>query len=222
VNNVLIIRENNVPVKRSDIRADQDDAAGDQQSRIMKEMIMRTLAALALVFLVGGGTEVSAKSGGVSDKRMFEVDGSFGFGSGSGALDSGYGCNFGAGYMLSSIDKNLQARVDLSYYDFSTTFLGQDLSYTRVPITVSARYYFPINNRLKAFAQAGIETSYDSFESYAGTVNKHTENEVNFGISPGGGIEFSVLPEVSIFALGRIHIITDNYFSMQFGAAFHV
>jgi hypothetical protein len=44
---------------------------------------------------------------------------------------------------------------------------------------------------------------------------------VNFGITPGGGIEFQVLPDVSIFALGRIHIITDNYFSMQFGAAFH-
>jgi opacity protein-like surface antigen len=176
---------------------------------------------LAVFLLVGGGSTAFAKSGSVSGKDLFEVDGSFGFGSGSGALDSGYGFNFGAGYMLSSIDKKLQARVDLSYYDFSTTFLGQDLSYTRVPITVSARYYFPINDRLKAFAQAGIETSFDSFESYAGTVNKHTENEVNFGISPGGGIEFYVLPDISLFGLGRAHIITDNYFSMQFGAAFH-
>jgi opacity protein-like surface antigen len=184
---------------------------------------MNKLAAMALAMflLVGGGTAAFAKPATVSDKGMFEVDGSFGVGSGTGALDSGGGVNFGAGYMLSTIDKNLQARVDLSYYDFSTDFLGYDLSYTRVPFTVSARYYFPINDRLKAFAQAGIETSFDSFESYEGTVNKHTENEVNFGISPGGGIEFHALPNVGIFALGRIHIITDNYFSIQFGAAFH-
>jgi opacity protein-like surface antigen len=183
---------------------------------------MHKLAAMALaMFFLAGGTAAFAESATVSDKGMFEVDGSFGFGSGSGPLDNGGGVNFGAGYMLSTIDSNLQARVDISYYDFSTDFLGYDLSYTRVPITVSARYYFPINDRLKAFAQAGLETSFDSFESYEGTVNKHTENEVNFGITPGGGIEFHVMPDVSIFALGRIHIITDNYFSMQFGAAFH-
>lgn len=184
---------------------------------------MKTLAAITLTMflLVGGGTAAHAKSATFIDKRMFEVDGSFAFGSGPGAFDSGGGVNFGAGYLLSTIDRNLQARIDLSYYDFSSDFLGYDLSYTRIPITVSARYYFPINDRLKAFAQAGLETSFDSFESYEGTVNKHTENEVNFGVSTGGGIEFYVLPEFSIFALGRAHIVTDNYFSMQFGAAFH-
>jgi opacity protein-like surface antigen len=184
---------------------------------------MNKLAAvvLAMFLLVGGGTAAYAKAATVSDKGMFEVDGSFGFGTGPGSFDSGVGVNVGAGYMLSTIDKNLQARVDLSYYDFSTDFLGYDLSYTRVPFTVSARYYFPINDRLKAFAQAGIETSFDSFETYNGFGGKHTTNEVNLGISPGGGIEFTVLPEVSIFALGRFHIITDNYYSMQFGAAFH-
>ena len=184
--------------------------------------IMHKLAAISLaIFFLAGGNAAFAGSATVSDKGIFEVDGSFGVGIGSGPLDNGGGVNFGAGYMLNTIDSNLQARIDLSYYDFSTDFMGYDLSYTRIPFTVSARYYFPINDRLTAFAQAGIETSFDSFESYEGTVNKHTENEVNLGISPGGGIEFSVLPDVTIFALGRIHIITDNYFSMQFGAAFH-
>ncbi len=183
--------------------------------------IMHNLAAILLaIFFLAGGNAAFAESATVSDKGIVEVDGSFGVGIGSGPLDNGGGVNFGAGYMLNTIDINLQARIDLSYYDFSTDFMGYDLSYTRIPLTISARYYFPINDRLAAFAQAGIETSFDSFESYEG-VNKHTENEVNLGISPGGGIEFSVLPDVSIFALGRIHIITDNYFSMQFGAAFH-
>jgi len=177
--------------------------------------------ALAMFFLAGGERLAFAENSKASDERMFELDGAFAFGIGSGPLNNGGGVNFGAGYMLSTIDRNLQARIDLSYFDFSTDFMGSDLSYTRVPVTVSARYYFPINDRLKAFAQAGIETSFDSSESYDFTVNKHTTNKVNFGLSPGGGIEFSVAPDVSLFALGRIHIITDNYFSMQFGAAFH-
>lgn len=184
---------------------------------------MNILAAmtLAVALLAGGGEEVFAEPATVYGKGMFELDGAFAFGIGSGPLNNGGGVNLGAGYMLSSIDRNLQARIDLSYYDFSTDFMGSDLSYTRLPITISARYYLPINKRLKAFVQAGIETSFDSSESYDFTVNKHTDNDVNFGISPGGGIEFYLSPEVGIFALGRIHIITDDYFSMQFGAAFH-
>jgi len=186
---------------------------------------MNKLAAmtLAIFLVVGGGTAAFAKATTVStDKGVFEVDGSFGVGTGPGSYDGGPGVNFGAGYMLSTIDKNLQARVDLSYYDFSYDILIYKLSYTRIPITVSARYYFPINDRLKAFAQAGIETSFDSSDNYDpffGT--KHSKSEVNIGLSPGGGIEFFVAPQISIFALGKAHIISDSYFSMQFGAAFH-
>jgi len=179
--------------------------------------------ALAMFLLVGCGTVAfakSAKSASVSDSGVFEVDGSFGLATGPGSFDGGPGINIGAGYMLTSIDKNLQARVDLSYYDFSSTYWIYDISYTRIPVTVSARYYFPINDRLKAFAQAGIETSFDSFDHPVGVV-KQSKSEVNIGLSPGGGIEFSVAPQVSIFALGRAHVIADSYFSMQFGAAFH-
>jgi opacity protein-like surface antigen len=183
---------------------------------------MNKLAAmtLAMFLLVGSGTAAFAKSATASDKEMFEVDGSFDVASGPGSYDGGLGVNFGAGYLLSTIDKNLQARVDLSYYSFSSSFGPFDLSYSRIPVIVSARYYFPINDRMKAFAQAGIETSLDSFDS-VDVFGKHSKTEVNLGITPGGGIEFYVLPDVSLFALGKIHIITDNYFSMSFGAAFH-
>jgi opacity protein-like surface antigen len=187
-----------------------------------EEMIMSKLAAMALaMFFMVGGTAAYAKSATMSEQGMFEVDGSLAVANGPGSFDGGPGVNFGAGYLLSTIDKNLQARVDLSYYNFSSTFGVLDLSYSRIPVTVSARYYFPINDRMKAFAQAGIETSFDSKESPLGPFFKQSKNEVNFGLAPGGGIEFFVLPEVSLFALGRIHIISDSYFSMQFGAALH-
>lgn len=154
----------------------------------------------------------------------FSVDGSFGFATGPGSFDQGFGVNFGAGYMLKGIDKNLQARVDLSFFDFDYDYWGggnaYNLSYTRIPLTVGARYYFPIIERLSAFAQVGLETSYDSFDYYANG-EKHSKSEVNLGVTPGGGAEYFFTRNASAFALARVHIITDNYFSMQFGAAFH-
>ena len=184
-------------------------------------------AVLTIFLLLGTGTAVFAKTTKTSTSGAsageFEVDGSLGFATGPESFNSGFGVNFGAGYMLSTIDKHLQARVDLSYYDFSYDYgygTGYNLNYTRVPITFSARYYFPIQDRLRAFAQAGLETSFDSFDHVDGGV-KRSKSEVNLGLTPGGGIEFFVSPKTSIFAVGLIHMISDDYFSMQFGAAFH-
>ena len=156
-----------------------------------------------------------------------EVDGSLGFGTGPGNFDPGLGLNFGAGYTIPGLD-NLQARVDISYFDFSYSVLGNDLSFTRIPITFSARYYFPITNELKAFAQGGLEVSVDKIDTafyyptFLGFIPvKQSVSETNVGGSIGGGIEYFIIPQASIFALGRVHIISDNYFSMHFGGAFH-
>ena len=175
-----------------------------------------TLLFLALFLAVGMTSTASAKT----ENPGVEIDGSFGFGSGPGDYDPGFGLNFGAGYTFPDI--NLQARVDVSYFDFSYDNLFGDFSYTRIPITVSARYYFPINDSLKAFGQAGIETSVDSFDERVGfTYFKNSVDEINVGLSLGGGIEYYLVPQASIFALGRAHIISDDYFSIHFGGAFH-
>ena len=186
-----------------------------------------TAMVLATFVLLSAATAAFAEAKSSTDTRSmetgeFEVDGSFGFATGPNDFDSGYWLNFGAGYMLTAIDKNLQVRLDLSYFEFSYTpnSPGYDLNYTRAPFTVSARYYFPIINRLSAFAQAGLEMSFDSKE-YVDFGNKHTKNEVNLGISPGGGIEFFINRDVSVFAGGRWHVVSDGYFSTQFGGAFH-
>jgi opacity protein-like surface antigen len=172
-----------------------------------------TIAILAAVMLLTTSAMVFAATGDI------EVDGSFAFGTAPGSYDSGYGINAGAGYMLTTIAKDLQGRIDVGYYDFSTS----GLSYTRVPVTVSARYYFPISDQLKVFAQAGVETSndYKEYYTYFPFLFKQSKSEVNIGISPGAGVEFSINPQVSVFMLGRFHAITDSYVSMQFGGAFH-
>jgi opacity protein-like surface antigen len=183
---------------------------------------------LALFFLLSAapaafakaGTSGSLNAGGMHD---LEWDGAFSFATGPGSFDAGPGFNFGVGYTLSQVDKNLQARLDVSFYDFSYNygFFDYDLHYTRVPFTVSGRYYFPITSRFKAFAQAGLETSFDSFDYVDGFGNKRSKNEVNLGVTPGGGVEFFINRNASIFAVGRWHLIKDDYFSMHFGAAYH-
>jgi hypothetical protein len=184
-------------------------------------------AVLAILFILSSGTIAFARTGHSAESPAagaFEVDGSFAFATGPDSFDSGFGLNFGAGYTLGTVDKNLQARVDLSFFQFKYDyFFGggtTGLTYTRIPLTVSGRYYFPIIDRLRAFAQAGLETSFDNFDFYENG-NKHSKSEVNLGVSPGGGVEFFVNRNLSLFALGRAHIISDSYFSMQFGVASH-
>lgn len=177
------------------------------------------IALLAALFLLCSGTLTFAKasktSSDTTQSREFEVDGSFAPASGPGGYNGGFGVNFGAGYTLSPIDKDLQARFDFSFYQFKNDFTWGTGTYTRVPFTVSARYYLPIVDKLRAFGQAGIEMSMDTFDNSANRRN----NEVNLGISPGAGVEFFVNRNISIFALGRAHLISDSYFSMQFGVA---
>jgi len=190
---------------------------------------MKTVAIISLTMLIllGLNTTASAKTARAAETSSagnLEVDGSFAFATGPGSYDRGFGLSFGAGYQLGEIDRNLQARVDISFYNFSYDYQQgggtTNLSYTRVPITVSGRYSLPIIDRLKAFAQAGIETSIDHFDYYANG-SKHSKSEVNIGISPGAGVEFFVNPDISVFALGRFHLVSDSYFSMQFGVASH-
>ncbi|HEX9020240.1 MAG TPA: outer membrane beta-barrel protein [Nitrospirota bacterium] len=182
----------------------------------------RISIAMLMVFVIFGSSALAfAKSGEAMTSKAFEIDGSFGWATGPGDFDAGYGLNFGLGYTLGQVDKNLQLRFDLSYYDFSRDVFFESLDYKRVPFTVSARYYFPIVERLAAFAQAGIETSYDSRDEFDVFGNKHTNHEVNLGVTPGGGVEFFINDSASIFAVARWHLITDSYFSMLFGGAYH-
>jgi opacity protein-like surface antigen len=175
----------------------------------------------SLLFLTVLALPALAETAATSaDQSTIEVDGALLFASGPDNFDSGFGLNFGAGYALGSIDKNLQARIDVGFLKFSRDFYGLSLDYRRIPITIGARYYFPLDNRLKLFAQAGIETSFDDKDSFTG-FGKQSKSELNVGITPGGGVDFSINSAVSVFALGDVHLISDGYFSLQLGCAIH-
>ncbi len=179
----------------------------------MKKTIFTLLVAL---FTLSMGTMHYASAQGVA-LGDYELDASIGPATGPGDYDSGVGINFGAGYMLRSTDKNLQARFDISFYEFKHDFPWGSGTYTRVPFTFSARYYLPIEEKLRAFGQAGLEISIDNFDTF----EHESKSELNVGIAPGVGIEYFVNPRVSIFALGVAHLISDSYFSLQFGVATH-
>jgi Outer membrane protein beta-barrel domain len=183
----------------------------------MKQIIVTLFAVIVSLCM---GTLSYAKSEdppAAETAGPYELSVSLAPATGPGDYDSGWGINVGAGYMLASIDKNLQARVDLSVYQFDHNFYWGSGTYTRVPITFSARYYIPLVDKLRAFGQAGLETSIDTHD----TSSNQRQNQVNVGISPGAGIEFIVNPKVGLFALAIEHLITDNYFSLQLGVVTH-
>jgi opacity protein-like surface antigen len=183
-------------------------------------MIKTIFMLFVAFFTLSMGTVSYAKTAGTEGADGlgdYEFDASVGPATGPGDYDGGFGINFGAGYTLRSIDKNLQARFDISFYHFNHDYPWGTGTYTRVPFLISARYYVPIADRLRAFGQAGLEVSVDNFDN----AGDQSQSEVNVGIAPGAGIEFFVNPKVSIFALALAHLISDSYFSMQFGVATH-
>ena len=174
---------------------------------------------LVLVLLLGMGTAIPTVST-AAEVTPLQLDASIGYGSGPSDFDAGFGFNVGGGYTLSSIDSNLQARLEIGYYTFDRDFAGNSLDFTRMPFAVGARYYLPIAERLKLFGQAAVEVSVDDFDTYD-VFGKHSKSEVNMGLTPSAGIDFGLNRELSLFATAGVHIITDSYFSMQFGAAYH-
>ncbi len=182
--------------------------------------IVLVLVVLVLVLLSGTGTAAHAATRTSVEQSPYQLDASIGYGSGPGDFDAGFGFNFGAGYTLGSIDKNLQARAEIGRYGFERDFLGNTLDFTRMPFDFGARYYIPVAERLRVFGQAMFEISYDDFDTFD-VFGKRSKTEVNIGVTPTAGIDFLLNDQVSVFATAGVHLISDSYFSMQFGAAYH-
>lgn len=180
----------------------------------MKKITLHLLA-FALV-LSAAGVAVAA----VPSPGTIQVDGSLAFATGPDPFDDDFGIMVGAGYMLRDV-QNLQARIDLSYFSFDRNVANTNVDYTRIPVTVSGRYYFQATPGINLFTEAGIETSFDDSEFVDVLGVKHSESETHVGFSPGAGGEFYIGRKLSMFALARFHIITDDYFSAHVGAAYH-
>jgi opacity protein-like surface antigen len=131
------------------------------------------------------------------------------------------GGTIGGGY---EFKQNIQGRLDISYLKSDASVFGLDLSYTRVPVDLGVRYFFPISHQLKAFGQGAIEISFDKAEIALTILNingKASSSETHFGVALGGGAEFNVAPQIGITGNILYHVITDGYLSIGVGAAYH-
>jgi hypothetical protein len=193
----------------------------------MKRMAIITFAA----FITLGMTAPAFAKVGSSTSGGAEIDGSVVLATApASGFDTGFGVTVGGGAMLPQIDRNLQGRIDISYFKWTASEFGFDLSYTRIPLLFSGRYYVPArDNRLKVYVQGGLELSFDKVEAAVpafvppfgvGTV-KASSSETRLGIVPGIGIEYKLSPTLGLVADARWHIITDSYLTLQFGLASH-
>ncbi len=190
---------------------------------------MKRIALLMLVVLVLGMTATAfakTKESSSPYQQGVEVDASLVVASApASGFDTGVGVTFGAGTMLPQIDRNLQGRVELSYFSWSATEFGVDVTYTRIPIDIAGRYYIPTQaDNLKLYLQAGLEISFDKVEAAVpspfGSITS-SESTSNLGIVPGVGIDYKINQNLSLVADLRAHLISDSYMTIQGGVAYH-
>ena len=188
----------------------------------MKKFVITIAVAF---FILASGTLALAKS---QQESAAEMDASLVLATApASGFDSTLGITVGAGMMLPHIDKNLQGRIDISYFKWSASEFGVDVSYTRIPILASGRYFIPTgDNKMKVYAQGGLELSFDKAEAavtvpFFGTV-KSSASDTNLGLVAGAGLELKINPQMSFVTDIRWHLITDGYFTLQGGLAFHI
>ncbi len=176
----------------------------------MKKIV--SMAVMACMLLVG--VSAFAKQG---DKSL-EVTGTFGTEPASG-VGSLLGGTVGAGV---EVAKNIQVRGDFSYLRANKTDNGVELTYTRLPIDISGRYFIPVTQQLNVFGQGGLELSFDEAKGYnSNTLVSAKANETHFGVVLGAGGEFAINQQVGITANMLYHAIADGYLSVSAGVAFH-
>ena len=185
--------------------------------------------ALLCVLLVLGMTTTAFAAKG--DK---ELDFTLGFATAPyGNYDLGWGFNVGGGYEFFDnftpgiSGDTLQIRGDIGYHTWSASEFGVDVTASRVPVTVSCRYYFPIKQvkSLRVYGQAGLEVSFDDVEAsapvFVGPALKVSSSSTNVGLTPGGGIEYMLNQQLFVTADLKEHLISNPYFTMQGGIGFH-
>jgi hypothetical protein len=177
------------------------------------------VAVVAMVALLYGNA-FAAKASSSSNKT--EVDGMLslasdpvsGFGT---TLGLGAGIGFDLSDSLHPSTGRLFGRADINYYDWSGDFWWTGLSYTRIPIFVGGRYYVPASgSNVDVFVEAGLELSFDHYDTAWFPGWKYSKSELNIGITPGAGIEIPISSD-GLFIGGdaRWHLITDDYFTLS-------
>ncbi len=187
----------------------------------MKRFVLIALAASVVFGMTATAFAKSARSSGSSEGA--EIDGSLVLATApASGFDAGIGVTFGFGAMLPQINRDLQGRAEISYFSWSATQFGVDVSYTRIPFDVGGRFFLPAGSeQVKVFVQGMLELSFDKAEANIPGLGKTSASDTHLGIVPGAGIELKLSPGLSFVADARWHLITDDYFTVQAGLAAH-
>jgi opacity protein-like surface antigen len=134
----------------------------------------------------------------------------------------GYGLGFGFNLPFNDVFnvsnpgsvKNLMLRADITYYHWEDEVtvgpLTVDVEATRVPVFLGVRYFIPTGvikaQKLGLFVEGGFELSFDGADT--------PDDEVNFGFPVGFGMQYQVNPNTYLGLSGRLHLISDSYFSL--------
>lgn len=185
-----------------------------------KSKIVRILAASALFTLGLAATSFAA----VGDK---EVDFSVGLSTApNSAFDTGFNLSAGGGYEMLKIQaikgSTLQIRGDIGYNRWEDSEFGNDFTFTRVPVSVGARLYVPIEavKGLRVYGEASLELSFDEVDLPSFGLGASSHSETNVGLVPGVGVEFSVAPNIFVRGGLKHHLIEDGYLNASVGVGF--
>jgi len=186
---------------------------------------------------------VIAKVGFAQQDHGSSLDAFFGLAS-EPAGDVGTGLGFGVGLNIpftsvfdvstrSDTTDNLVLRADLSYFswdgDTSAPFVTFEEEFKRIPIFLGLRLFVPPGKikakRLGIYGEIGIELSFDEVEvkttnTLAGTSVKTSDDEINFGVPIGAGIQYYISEKWYLGFYSRLHIISDSYFTLTGAVGF--
>ena len=183
--------------------------------KFMKYAII--MAATLVMLVTSAFAAAYAKDGILIDGTVsIATEPSKGFGNGLG-LGVGFGMDMTNKTSIRS--GRLMARGDIYYYKWDASVFGVDVTLTRAPVFLGARYYVPVKagSSMAVYAEGGLELSFDKSEAAAcvgALCVKEGASETNIGISPGAGVEFPLGHNLSLGANIRLHMISDSYLSI--------
>lgn len=171
-----------------------------------------------LALILAAGLTLSATAS-FADRGDKTVEASLNYGTEAfGGLGGQIGVSGGFGYGL---NRNLEARADLSYYRSARNQDDTNVAGSRVPLDLGVRYYYPlgdIDKNLSAYGQGALEVSFDDWGPGA---YRPTRSETRVGVVIGGGAEYALDPHFGAVAHLQYHVIEDGYFSTGVGVAYH-
>lgn len=116
------------------------------------------------------------------------------------------------------VARDLQARGDISFYNWSGSQFGANVAYTRVPIDAGLRKYFSMGQSpLRPFVEGEVELSFDSVGAGApGGIKTSVTNE-RLGVLFAGGTEYRIDEHFGAEAMLKYHLVSNGYLTFALG-----